>query len=278
MNNHQTNLISVIVPNYNNERFLEDCLESIFRQKNVNIEVVIIDDASTDASREIIDRWAGQHSNIKKVYLQKNEGIATVRNIGVKNSSGEFITTLDSDDIFWNKNKLERELECLVNAENEDNKIIIAFSNTVLVDENLRFISNRGTKNTLKTGDLFKNIFARDCEIPRDYLIRKQHIIEAGGFDENIPIYEDWDLKIRLSRHSCFVYTNVQGTGYRQHATGLSRAPKDEHQAWIRYIFRKNAALLSREERKYVESALFHKRTINQSNIRKWINRLLRRK
>lgn len=89
--------ISVIVPVYNVEKVLERCLNSLVEQSYSNLEIILIDDGSTDGSLNICDSYAENYSNIK-VYSQKNKGQSAARNLGLKMSTGEYIGFVDSDD------------------------------------------------------------------------------------------------------------------------------------------------------------------------------------
>ena len=98
-------MISVIVPVYNVEEYLEECLESIKNQTYTNIEVILVNDGSTDGSREICE-WFCQKDSRFKLINQENQGQSVARNRGVKESAGEFIMFVDSDDVI-KKNVLE---------------------------------------------------------------------------------------------------------------------------------------------------------------------------
>ena len=96
-----TDLVSIIVPVYNSEQYLHRCLESIINQNYKNIEILLIDDGSTDNSGRICDEYAHNDHRIKIIHT-KNNGPASARNIGIDNSKGEFIFFLDSDDSIEN--------------------------------------------------------------------------------------------------------------------------------------------------------------------------------
>ena len=108
MNNiikEKTIMVSVIVPIYNVEEYLEECLESIRNQTYTNIEVILVNDGSTDGSIEICERFFQQDNRFKLV-TQENQGLSAARNRGVKESIGEYIMFVDSDDVI-NKDVLE---------------------------------------------------------------------------------------------------------------------------------------------------------------------------
>lgn len=90
-------LISVIVPVYNTESYLDRCITSILNQKQKNIELILIDDGSTDSSLEICKKWEKRDARVKVIH-QENSGVSAARNIGIENSSGKYISFIDSDD------------------------------------------------------------------------------------------------------------------------------------------------------------------------------------
>lgn len=91
-------LVSIIVPVYNVELYLEQCLNSLLKQTLSNIEIILIDDKSTDNSPEICNRYASLHKNIKVIHKLKNEGLGMACNTGIENAIGEYIAFCDSDD------------------------------------------------------------------------------------------------------------------------------------------------------------------------------------
>ena len=90
-------LISIIVPCYNVEPYLKECLDSLINQTYKNIEIIIINDGSTDKTKEIIDTYSRKHDIIHVIH-QDNAGLSEARNVGIKESSGQFIALVDSDD------------------------------------------------------------------------------------------------------------------------------------------------------------------------------------
>jgi len=90
-------LISVIVPVYNVEKYLENCIDSILNQTYKNLEIILVDDGSTDKSSEICDNYSQQHSNIITIH-KKNGGLSDARNKGIDAANGKYISFIDSDD------------------------------------------------------------------------------------------------------------------------------------------------------------------------------------
>lgn len=109
--------ISIIVPVYNVENYLERCVESILKQTYTNFELLLINDGSTDKSGELCDQLVSKNGNIKVFHLE-NAGVSNARNVGIQNSTGEWITFVDSDDFITNDY-----LETLISAVDGDDSI-----------------------------------------------------------------------------------------------------------------------------------------------------------
>lgn len=97
MNGYENELISVIVPVYNVERFLDECVESILKQTYRNLQIILIDDGSTDSSGKICDYYAKKDDRVLVIH-QKNMGVSAARNVGLKEAKGKFLAFADSDD------------------------------------------------------------------------------------------------------------------------------------------------------------------------------------
>ena len=126
MNN---NLVSVIMPVYNCENFIGFAVESVINQTYNNWELIMVDDASTDNSLDIILKYARSDSRIRIIRLSKNFGAAVARNKAIEAAKGRFIAFLDCDDM-WKKEKLEKQIKFMV-----DNDIAFSYSNFAVVSE-----------------------------------------------------------------------------------------------------------------------------------------------
>ncbi|HAL10662.1 MAG TPA: glycosyl transferase [Staphylococcus sp.] len=105
----QNGLVSVIMPLYNNEDYIERSILSVINQTYENWEILIINDKSVDSSKEIATKYSDIYSNIKLINLKINNGVANARNIGINNARGEYLAFLDSDDE-WLPEKLEKQI------------------------------------------------------------------------------------------------------------------------------------------------------------------------
>ncbi len=108
----EKDLISVIIPVYNAERFLETTVLSVLNQTYSNLEVLLIDDCSKDGSLKIAKHFAEKDSRVTVIPLEKNAGVAHARNVGIRQAKGSYIALLDSDDV-WTKEKLTRQIALL---------------------------------------------------------------------------------------------------------------------------------------------------------------------
>ena len=117
------------------------------------------------------------------------------------------------------------------------------------------------------------DVVRRTCMIPRDFLFTKKQYLAAGGFDSNIPIYEDWDLKIRLSKKNQFIYSGIAGIGYRRHGTGLSSASPVYHAFWLMRLFAKNYSLLETEQVKTFRMLIMFRCKMIRSYVAKMFRR-----
>jgi glycosyltransferase involved in cell wall biosynthesis len=246
-------LLSVIVANYNNESYIRDCLESIMSQTYKNLEIVVSDDCSPDHSLEMINEYKKKYPGIIKVISSSiNRGVAQTRHEAILQAKGEYITTLDSDDFYYDNQKLEKEMELILQYKKQD-KDILAFSNIVLVKGDKTLIGIQGNSKNIKEGKIFNDIITRSCMIPRDFIMKRETYFEVGGYDFRFPIYEDWDLKIRLAKKYEFYYTGINGIAYRRHGTGLSSLPIKENIKVLKKVFKKNIKLTSQTERKEID-------------------------
>ena len=117
----QQELISVIIPVYNVEKYLRECIDSVLNQSYQNLEIILVDDGSTDSSGEICDEYEKQDIRIRVIH-QKNQGLSGARNTGFQNANGEYVYFLDSDD--W---IVPEAIKCLVKRAEEESADVVFF-------------------------------------------------------------------------------------------------------------------------------------------------------
>jgi glycosyltransferase involved in cell wall biosynthesis len=230
--NHRKVRLSVIVANFNNAAYIRDCLDSILNQTYKDLEIIVHDDCSTDSSPDMIREYQENYQEIVKgIFSPVNNGVAQTRHEAILEASGEYITTLDSDDYYYDNQKLEKEMELVLKYKEKTGKDILAFSNIVMVKEDKTLIRTQGNPGNIKEGKIFDHIICRSCMIPRDFVMKRAVYFEVGGYDFTLITHEDWDLKIRLAKKYEFYYTGIPGTAYRKNPKGLSSNS---------YVFRTN--------------------------------------
>lgn len=145
-------LVSVILPVYNSEKYLRETIDSILQQSYKELEIIIVNDNSTDSSEEIIFEYQKKSTKIKYIKQIKNQGVAVARNTAIEKSTGRFLAFIDSDDI-WYSEKLEKQIAMLV-----ENKIGFSFTAIELIDENsCTYKSKRNVKTVVDYKYLLTN-------------------------------------------------------------------------------------------------------------------------
>lgn len=243
--------LSVIIPNYNKEKYIERCIESIVSQTLLPDEIIVVDDCSTDGSREIIKRLSDRYSIIKPVFLEENGGVSNARNTGIKEAKSSYISFIDSDDYYYADYKIEKEMN-LIKRYDKKGTDIVSYSAMVIVDENENPLYIPVLKNAWYLNGWIFNQFVSRVKtetIPRDYIVKKSVLEKVGAYSFPKNLYEDLDLLFRLSKVVPFYCTLGYGTAYVQTAGGLSSAAMEEHQATISQIvntYKKEFSVLDR--------------------------------
>lgn len=227
--------VSVIVPNYNGERYLEECLLSVLSQTHKNIEIIVVDDCSSDSSRDIISEYSRKFENIKPLYKNKNGGVSAARNSGVGVSSGKFITTLDSDDIYL-PGKIEAEIK-EYRSRGVENAVV--YSSWFSMDEEVRQGKAFINRYSAPVGSVFYELLYQLSPVYRDAFMTREAFDAAGGYDESLNLWEDWDFQLRLAQKYPHFFSDEIGVGYRRHQNGLSHRTVEAHANAKSSIFKK---------------------------------------
>lgn len=216
--------MSVIIPNFNKEKYLEECLDSVLNQTLLPTEVIVVDDVSSDGSRDIIRKYSENNPIIKPLFLKENGGVSKARNAGIEAATSEYVTFLDSDDFYYSTKKLENEMS-LIKKYREKGKDILAYSATVLVEDDgsMKYLPVRHKAWYLQ-GNIYRHIVAQAKKEtnPRDFIVKKSIVEEVGAYCYPKDFYEDLDFAIRLARRVPYYCTCDYGSAYRYVPVGLS--------------------------------------------------------
>ena len=250
--------ISVYITSYNQKHYLEEAIESVLAQTLKPCQIVIVDDCSIDGSQELIAGFHSQYPDlITPIYHTQNTGVTQVRIDALQAVTGEYVTYVDGDDRFL-PTKLEREANLLRASPHAK----IAFSNNFYMTADGIHKGIWADEVKPPEGNVFCQTFARD--FPRRNLFRMELVDyqawkRVGFQDPNLSMYEDFDMRIRLTKHLQVVYYDEPLTEIRLHYKGLASSKRVRHLEALDYIYRKNKPLLndlSKAERDYVNRKL----------------------
>lgn len=211
-------LVSVIIPTYNQAHLLKKALESVQSQSYKNIEIIVIDNNSTDETEEVV---AGIKSSQVTYIKNNNNGVIAIsRNIGIRNAKGEWLAFLDSDDIWYQK-----KIEIVIASINKNTKYSV-----YCTDENIR--NEKGIYGVLKYGPYKKNNFYQfliesgNCISTSASVIKKEFLIKYGinfSEDKKYVTAEDYEFWMQLALHGAeFKFIpSIQGE-YFIHSNNMS--------------------------------------------------------
>ena len=189
----QRPFITVVIPTYNSENFITKTLETVFSQTYNNYEVIVSDDGSTDNTVGVVKSFFLKYPDReKKLLINKHEGPGAARNKGIEIASGDWVSFLDSDDL-WDHNKLERVVKHVLDNEGTDlvchSLVAIEGPKEVLMDPS-KYFNNKI--------DPFLSIYRENCLHTSALTIKKNILYQAGLFDNILPSAQDYDLWLRL--------------------------------------------------------------------------------
>jgi glycosyltransferase involved in cell wall biosynthesis len=220
--------ISIITTTRNRATFISKAIESVLNQSLTYWELIILDDDSNDTTETIVASYITKDSRIKYHKNSPLLGISANRNKGLKLAVGKYITVLDSDDFWEDKNKLQKQYDFL-----EQNR------GYVLIGSNIRIIDEKGNqiKNSCfaaEDTDIRKKILS-DNQVPHSsVMIRKESIAKVGNYNEKLSCVEDLDLFLKLGKLGKMKNLSEITTAYTRHSEGVSQKRKVT-MAWNHY-------------------------------------------
>jgi|Deesub1362A_J573_1020465.scaffolds.fasta_scaffold01189_2 glycosyltransferase involved in cell wall biosynthesis len=251
--------VSVIIPCYNVEDYIGECLDSVFSQTFQNFEVIIINDGSTDKSEEKIRPYLNKYKKKIKYFFQRNRGAYCARNMGIKHASGEYIAFLDADDML-RPESLERRVEEI----EADRRVGLVYTDAyLLIDEGESKKIHEKTYReffeiTFYKGEVTLQILERNFVPTPTVLVRSEVLRKVGLFDETFKRTADYDLWIRISKNGWkFSYVEEPLSYYRVREKSLSQNKEALWEALVN-VYRKTLDhySLNREEKEIAVKAL----------------------
>lgn len=223
-------LVTICVPNFNKEKFVERTLFSVFKQTYNNIELIVIDDCSTDSSEEkIIDVLKKCPFNFQYFKNEINRGVCYTSNRGLKAASGKYFQILSSDDVIL-PFKIAHQVNILEKSSTNDAFI---FSPIKIIDEDdnvavIDYYKKIGYNTTpIPSGNIYKNLLEINFIPAPSLLIKTELIKNVGGFDETLHI-EDWEMSLLLSRKFHVLYDETVTAHYRVEKNSLMHSEKSK--------------------------------------------------
>jgi glycosyltransferase involved in cell wall biosynthesis len=181
-------LVSVIIPTYNRGWILKEAIDSVLAQDYKDFELIVVDDGSTDNTREILDSYGRDLI----VLRQANRGVSAARNRGIAEAHGRLVAFLDSDDI-WLPRKLLRQVDFF----NSIPDAVINQTEEIWIRNGVRV--NPKNRHRKPSGMIFERSLGLCLVSPSAVMIQKNLFNAVGVFDENLPACEDYDLWLRIS-------------------------------------------------------------------------------
>ena len=211
--------ISIIIPTYNRGNIISNSIKSVLNQTYKNLEIIIVDDGSTDNTKEEVDKIGDK--KIIYIKLDKNLGAPNARNIGIKNSKGRYISFQDSDDIFY-PDKLEKQINNIVN---KNSNLDFCKINVIQNSSYSYYIPNILQEKSILEGNIFNELISRGNFISTQAILVKKKFIEKYLFDPKMPRLQDYDVILRMIPKVKISYTNEVLVDLHLQNDSLTRSP-----------------------------------------------------
>ncbi|MCB9107500.1 MAG: glycosyltransferase [Anaerolineales bacterium] len=207
------NVISIIIPAYNQAQYLAEAIQSALDQTYQDVEIIVIDDGSTDDTKAVT--YSFSDPRVRYIY-QENQGLSAARNTGMRHATGSLITFLDSDDLF-----LPDKLACLTAEMNNNSELGMVAGQAILIDEQSHRL------NRMMDAPLPEELSALLLGNPihvGSVLVKREWLEQVEPFDESLRACEDWDMWLKLARAGCQMHSIIQPVSlYRVHAEQMTR-------------------------------------------------------
>jgi len=253
-------LVTVICICYNHARFVTEALDSVLNQTYPDIELIVIDDGSTDGSGKVIKKWMASHPEATMILNGKNLGYCKTFNKAWQISKGTLFVDLSADDVLLPN----RIVEGVKTIEQAGEDFGVTFSDAQYIDEQgnpLWLHSEKNTHSTIPKGDVYKDVIERYFICSPTMMFRKSVLDSLNGYDESLA-FEDFDFWIRASRNFKFIYSPEVLVKKRIVSTSMSvrQFERSDPQRWSTLEVCKKIKQLNRnkEESKALKRRVFY--------------------
>lgn len=222
-------LVTIGIPNYNYAQYIRQALDSVVQQTYPNIELIIVDDVSTDNSINEIEKWIDNYSGNKQINFIKNKvnlGLPGSCNVILQNARGKYFQTLDADDII-----LPEKIEKQVALFSTKNNIALVYSNIQIIDAdgkiiNPDYLNQIGyEEKNMPEGNIFEALFDFNFVPLPSVLVNTEMAQAIGGFDGNLQV-QDYYMWLKLSEKHEALFLKEKTAYYRSHLASMSRSSK----------------------------------------------------
>lgn len=212
-------LVTIICLCYNHERFLKEALDSVLAQTYPNLEMIVVDDMSTDNSAAIIQEYIQKFPQINYISTGVNVGNCRAFNMGWRASKGEFVIDFATDDVLL-PDRVEKQVEAFVKS---DQTCGVVYSDAEYINDNSEHLHYHSQKfKAAPDGNVFSEAVGRYFICPPTMMMRREVLEELGGYDETLA-YEDFDFWVRSARNWNYTYLPEVTTKRRLHQHSLSQ-------------------------------------------------------
>ncbi len=235
-------LVTAIMAAYNGEKYIEQAVESVFAQTYPNIELIVVDDGSTDSTPEILKSYGGTLTYV----WQENQGGAAARNLAISHARGEFVANLDHDDV-WLPEKTAKQVETFLAAPELD--VVFGLAETMDAQGNtmeVAAVAPRGWHPRalglpfaayVCDGDVLARLIEGNVVSHSTVMMRRESVLKAGAYEPCRWPSDDYDLWLRLAARGCnFGLVGSILYRYRQHGNQITRDVESHHHAHMQVL------------------------------------------
>lgn len=216
--------VSIITPMHNDANFISETINSVLNQTHTNFELLLIDDASSDNTIQIVQSFLND-KRIKLICNEKNHGAAFSRNLGLKEATGEYVAFLDGDDL-WNSTKLEKQLAFMI-----QNNYLFSCTYYEIIDETSKFLG----KYVTCPPKITHKMFMRSCYIGCLTAMYRREVYENLQIPDTILKRNDYALWLKISENADCFCLNEYLAMYRKRENSISSVGK--HKLFSHHIF-----------------------------------------